>query len=80
MSGFSLVVDRDKDVFALTPLSEESSQWMQKNLKVISYQNATLINKMDVLEYLSKIKDNNFEIEVWNKSNLEFVPNNIDLL
>jgi len=77
MADISLVIDRDKNVFALQPTNKFSQKWFDKNqddLGVVNIQGALCVQENGLLSALKTILSNEFTVEVWNKKVLTELP------
>jgi hypothetical protein len=74
-ADFSLVVERDKGVYAITPLNDVAKEWLPQNVEVISFKGANLVQENDVVKAVKTILDSEFTIEVWKKYPLLEAPN-----
>ena len=53
-ADFSLVVERDKGVYAITPLNDVAKEWLPQNVEVISFKGANLVQENDVIKSSTK--------------------------
>lgn len=77
MADFSLVIDRSKNVYAFAGLNAMSKKWMEKNrieLSLVVMEGAYISDEASLLPKIKKIMDSDFSIEVWNKRDLNAVP------
>jgi len=78
MADISLVIDREKNVFALQPTNKFAQKWFDKNkdsIGVVNIQGADCVQERALLEALQTLVKNDFTIEVWNKRELTELPN-----
>lgn len=77
MADISLVIDRTKNIFAFAPLNAMTTKWLEKNKKdlgLLNIEGALVSEEATLLEKIKTIMDNDFSIEVWNKTDLIKIP------
>ena len=77
MADFSLVIDRSKNVFALTGLNQMSQRWLTENqgeMKLMEMAGAYICGENVLIQNLTYLHANDFSVEVWNKKELTSIP------
>lgn len=68
MSDISLVVDKEKSVYAFTPLNEASKAFLESSEIFTKYENTYISNADNVIKALDLAEENELVIDLWKKT------------